>query len=128
MRKLLTIVLISCFGLICCAANAQSSQQCLSWMVWKEARGEGILTQRAVVDVLNNRQRASGKDACTVLRTVGQFPYAVDGVGTVPKYFLTRVMMLSNMSPVVGKNVFYFNDVPHSWAKKPQRIGGLWFY
>lgn len=117
--------------LICCAANvpvfAQSNQACLSWMLWKEARGEGILTQRAVMDVALNRSRASHKSICEVLRAEGQYPYEIDGVGTVPKEFLTRVKFIGMMEPVVSKNIFYFNSIPHKWAKNPLRIGNLWF-
>lgn len=114
--------------LVSCVASAQSSQQCISWLLWKEARGEGILTQRAVYDVAANRAKASGKNFCDVLRADGQFPYSVDGVGTVPKYFLTRLKFVANMEPVVSKTTYHFNDVPHQWAKKPQKIGHLFFY
>lgn len=107
---------------------SQTSQQCLLWMLWKEARGEGVLTQRAVYDVAMNRSKASGKDICYILRAEGQFPYSIDGVGTVPKYFLTRVRFVANMEPVVSTTTYHFNDIPHRWAKNPKKIGHLFFY
>lgn len=112
---------------ICLPASAQTNQQCIAWAVWKEARGEGILTQKSVMDVVHNRSKASGKDVCTVLRAYGAFPYFEQGVGAVPRKFLTRLNMLRNMSPVMPRSVMYFNSIPPEYGKRHIKLGGLYF-
>lgn len=123
MKAILFAILMALGG----SVSAQTSFQCMSWAVWKESRGEGILTQKAVMDVVHNRARASGKSVCSVLRTYGQFPYFEQGVGSVPKEFLTRVKMLSNMERVMPKGVYYFNSIPPEYGKHYMKLGGLYF-
>lgn len=109
------------------SVSAQSEISCLSWCLWKESRGEGILTQRAVMDVVYNRSKASGKSVCGTLRVYGAFPYFEQGVGSVPKKFLTRVVFVSNMQPVMPKNVVYFNSIPPEYGKHYMKLGNLYF-
>jgi hypothetical protein len=109
-------------------AQAHTDKACLSYAIFRESSGQGILTQRAVMDIVINRARKFRKSICEVLHQEGQFPYFVDGVKPVPKKFLTRVEFVSTMQPVLDKSYMYFNDVPLSYGKKSKlKIGGLYF-
>ncbi|MGZ8887962.1 MAG: hypothetical protein ACXW1D_00220 [Halobacteriota archaeon] len=112
-----------------CAGNtlAQTDTQCLRYAVWKEARGEGILTQRAVLDVIHHRMEKSGKGACHVIKKPGQFPYAKYGIKPVAYWFKDRYNILLGVKPVLSKDYLYFNHVKHPWCKGTRKIGGMYF-
>lgn len=106
----------------------QSSSDCLRYAVWKEARGEGLKTQRAVLDVIFNRMKKSGKKACAVLREKGQFPYFKNGVKKVlDRKFLKKYNVIVKMRRVLPNSYLYFNHVRHKWGKDTVKIGKLYF-
>lgn len=53
--------------------NWNSQVQCVSDVVYGEARGEPLLGQIAVIDVVLNRAVKQRKDLCSVTREHGQF-------------------------------------------------------
>lgn len=108
-------------------ALAQSPTECLQWALWKEARGEGILTQRAVLDVIEARIERSRGNACKVLRKRHQFPYFRFGVKKVDFAFTVRYNVVSKMGRVLSKDYLYFNHVKHPWGRDTKKIGNLYF-
>ncbi len=114
-----------------CRAATRSLEdfRCLSWAVWKEARGEGILTQRAVIDIISNRSKKSGKGFCTVLRQPYQFPYFVEGIGQTDKKWKIRMEILINMPSVLLPEHNFFNDGNRLsyGVHKHVKLGNLYF-
>lgn len=110
-------------------ALAATPTECLQWALWKEARGEGILTQRATLDVIEARIEAAGPyaNACNVLRKKGQFPYFRFGVKKVDFAFTVRYNVVSKMGRVLSKDYLYFNHVKHPWGRDTKKIGNLYF-
>ncbi len=122
--KLLTIVLLFSVGT---SVRASTEHECMRYMLWKESRGEGILTARAVYDVAINRSKKLHKNLCETLRQPGAYPYMKFGVKRVDLRQQIRYDVVRNMQRVVPESVLYFNDSPPSYGKPYKRIGKLWF-
>lgn len=109
-------------------AVAQTNEQCMQYMWYREARGEQPKVGRAVIDVMINRQRKYGLSACQVLRKKGQYPYMRKSkVKQLDKKHLSAYNTAFEMEPVLGHRYIYFNHKPHSFGKKTKKIGGLYF-
>lgn len=122
--KVLVAVLLCLLSVL---AQAQTNEACLKWALWKEARGEGIVTQRAVLDVIEARMEKSGKNACRVLRAKQQFPYFKYGVKKVDFQFSVRYTVVTRMQRVVSKDYLFFNHYRHPWGKSTKKVGNLYF-
>lgn len=129
--KWLAIALLS-ISINCSASiiHNPSDYQCKAFSVFKESRGESKKAMRAVLDVIESRERLSGQDACTVLRVKGAFPYMRHGVKKVPKEWLTTYDEVVRMDVVVPESVRFFGHVRMN--KKDyelyKKIGKLYFY
>lgn len=105
-----------------------SSRDCLQYTLYREARGESLVTMRAVADVVLNRSRKNRVTICETILAKGQFPWAVRGIKKVgDEKFLTKYFKVITMEPVVTSDVIYFNHRKHKWATGHIRIGGLIF-
>ena len=105
-----------------------SSRDCLQYTLYREARGESLVTMRAVADVVLNRSRKNRVTICETILAKGQFPYARHGIKRVTdKEFLTKYFKVINMKPVVSHNVFFFNSKKHKWGRECSKKGGLVF-
>ena len=105
-----------------------SSRDCLQYTLYRESRGESLVTMRAVADVVLNRARKNNATICETILERGQFPYASKGIKKITdKKFLTSYFKVVNMKPVVSHDVIYFNHRKHKWATSHIRIGGLIF-
>jgi hypothetical protein len=106
--------------------------QTLQWVTYKEARGESVVTIRAVLDVVNNRVRKNHETIRVTIFKAGQFPYIKrTGVRKVEdKEFLTEFWKAYNMKPVLkNEKYIFFNHYKskHKFAIKHRRIGDLVF-
>ena len=105
-----------------------SSRDCLQMALYKEARGESLVTMRAVADVVLNRARKNRVTICETIKAKGQFPWAKNGIKKVTdKKFLTSYFKVVNMKPIVSQDVIYFNHRKHKWAGSHRKIGNLYF-
>lgn len=129
--KWLAITLLS-ISINCSASviHNPSSESCLKWALWKEARGTTKQAMRGVLDVIQHRMSATGQDACTVLRVKGAFPYMLHGVKKVPKEWLTTYDEVARMDVVLPRTVMFFNHIrmDKRYYKLYKKIGKLYFY
>ena len=101
--------------------------------MFKEASSEGVLGQRAVLDVLDTRMKTSGKSACAIIQEPYQFSW-VNSQSSIKatKYQLTKYKFVSKIPPVVkGARYFHNTSVRPSWAKKMKvklKIKNHYFY
>lgn len=124
--KLITLALL--IALVSPVEASITDRQCLTYMVYKESRGEPIRAMRAVLDVAYNRMRIRSLTACQVLMEKSQYPYARHGVKTVKdKKFLTQFSIVYKMASVLDKDYVYFNTVRHRFGKQHRKIGRLTF-
>jgi esterase/lipase len=100
---------------------------CKAFMIYKEARGETKIVQKAVLDVLENRMKQYKMTACEVIKQKGQYPYAKKGIQKVDKKYLTLIAELDKMSPVLTSDFLYFNTRKHKFKKRHKKIGNLYF-
>ncbi len=108
--------------------SAPTSRDCLQYTLYREARGETLVTMRAVADVVLNRARKNNVTICETILERGQFPYAAKGIKKITdNEFLTKYFKVITMKPVVSSDVIYFNHRKHRWASSHIRIGGLIF-
>ncbi len=140
MRNLLAAIILS---IICSSVAANTSSiknyaiksptdiQTLQWIAYKEARGESIVTIRAVLDVVLNRAKKNRETILVTVRKPNQFPYITrTGIRKVnDKKFLTKFWNALIMAPVLSNEYIFFNDYKnkHQWATKHRRIGNLVF-
>ena len=95
--------------------------------VWREARGEPLEAQRAVVWTIQNRAALGGwfgKDAVSVILKPYQFSSFNSGDPNALKF-------PSSDDPTDGSTHYYSGDVVPSWAaemKFAAAIGGFKFY
>lgn len=97
---------------------------CLAWVIDNEARGESILGQRAVLDVVKNRMATKKLTACQVVKEPYQFSGYHKGMKLkATKEMLHRLDDVSKMKPVVpSATYFHAKYVRPSWAAKMKRI------
>ena len=98
--------------------------KCLVWAVSDEARGEPLRGARAVLDVIYERMKRSGKSACQVVKQPAQFSGYRRGMKMlVDENMLTRFMVVARMAPVCkGCTHFHSRQVKPSWRKKLKRV------
>lgn len=104
---------------------------CLAVAIHKEASGEGLLGQRAVLDVIQQRMKDKHKTACQIIKEPGQFSWDTTEIKAT-KQQLTRYRFIAKIPPVIHE-AMYFHSVKArpSWAKKMKyigRIGKHYFY
>ena len=105
-----------------------SSRDCLQYTLYREARGESLVTMRAVADVVLNRSRKNRVTICETILAKGQFPYARHGIKRVTDTkFLTAYFKVLKMSATLPDSYIYFNHRKHKWAAGHRKIGGLYF-
>lgn len=105
-----------------------SSRDCLQYTLYRESRGESLVTMRSVADVVLNRSKRNRVTICETILERGQFPWAKKGIKKITdKQFLTKYFKVITMKPVVSHDVIYFNHRKHKWATGHIRIGGLIF-
>lgn len=128
MKLLLLIIggLIAHFSFSATIKNP-TELECKSFMIYKEARGESKIVQKAVLDILDNRIKQYKKSACEVIKQKGQYPYAKKGIQKVDKKYLTLIAELDKMSPVLTSDFLYFNTRKHKFKKRHKKIGNLYF-
>lgn len=122
MNKLLLIV--SLLIPLKCFAN---DRNCKAFMIYKEARGEPEIVQKAVLDVMENRMKLYKKSACEVLEMKGQYPYARKGIKNMSNEWLTLVDKLGKLPHILNSDFLYFNSTRHRFKKKHKKIGNLYF-
>ena len=130
--KLKLIAIATAFALTFCSGQTFAAQlndkQCLTYMVYRESRGEQPFGMRAVLDVAYNRMRLRSLTACQVLMEKGQFPYARHGVKLVKdRKFLTQFSKVCKMMSVLDEEYIYFNTVKHKFGRQHKKIGKHWF-
>lgn len=97
-------------------------------VVWKESRGESVATQKAVLDVVDNRMRLYGMTAYEVVKQQGAFPWAKHNTQwKASKKQLDMLDVVSYTDTSISKDTVYFNTVPHSFGKNTRKIGNLYF-
>lgn len=124
---------------ICCISDDNvdkvriitTEDHCLAIAIHKEARGEPLQGQRAVLDVILNRMRERGMNACAVIKQAYQFPWS----NSVKNWKANQVMLdrlevlESFVEPSLPNTVVYFNNTPFkkigTFYKK---IGKQFFY
>lgn len=104
---------------------------CLAVAIHKEASGEGLLGQRSILDVIQQRMKDKHKTACQIIKEPGQFSWNTEEIKAT-KQQLTRYRFVAKMLPVVHE-ARYFHSVKArpSWAKKMKvkaKIGRHLFY
>ena len=93
--------------------------ECIAVAIHKEASGEGLLGERSVMDVIQQRMKDKRKSACQVIKEPGQFSWDTTEIIATKKQ-LTRYKFVSSIPPVV-KGARYFHNKKISkpkWARK----------
>lgn len=136
-RFLLTILLA-----VSCSALAEPTEvirepvsvvQCGAWVIHDEARGEPLKGARAVLDVVKERARLSGKTVCDVVKQPKQFSgYRKGQSFHVTAEQVERYWAVARMKPVVkGSTHFHATYVSPKWTekmKRTKRVGRHIFY
>jgi len=129
MKHILAIFLLLVSS--CTMANMiknPTNRECLQYTLYRESRGESLVTMRAVADVVLNRARKNSVTICETILAKGQFPYARHGIKRVrDRKFLTQYFKVIRMSAIFPDSYIYFNTRKHKWATGHIRIGGLIF-
>ena len=118
----LSAIFLMCLSPVSVSAlSGRSSSECISAVVWAEARGESDEGRRAVAHVIINRAIQSGKTPCAVTNERGQFKQ-----GKPPASF---VVSTNGRDPTHGATYFRTKD-SRMWLgfRKYIRIGGHTFY
>lgn len=111
-----------------------SDTLCKAYTVFREAGGESLRGQRAVLDIVENRMRIRNKTACEIMAERGQFSFYKAGMRIkITMDVLLNFLNVANMQPVLPRNCEYFHNrsVKPPWSKKFKRvvtIGGHSFY
>lgn len=112
--------LIAAFICILSPIQALSSDsECIAVAIYKEASGEGLLGERSILDVIQQRMKDRHKTACQVIKEPGQFSWNTSSISATKKQ-LTRYRFVSSIPPVV-KGARYFHNRKISkpkWARK----------
>jgi spore germination cell wall hydrolase CwlJ-like protein len=109
----------------------QTTAQCERAAIHFEAANQGILGQKAVLEVVRARAKSSGKSVCKVLLEKGQFSWATRSrlkirlaLRQKVRYDLIRRMD----NEVLPDDSFqWFARKPHGFAGDKIRIGGHTF-
>ncbi len=107
-----------------------NESNCLAVAIHKEASGEGLFGQRAIVDVIQERMKEKHKTACQVIKEPGQFSWSTENISPTKKQ-LTRYKFVASIPPVVkGARYFHNTSVSPKWARKMKvkaKIGRHYF-
>jgi len=100
---------------------------CLATALYFEARGESTRGLEAVAEALLNR----GGDVCAVVEHACK-PYwhlttKLDVIGATKAHDVVERVMAGYRSDFTKGATFFSRGLP-SWAARPIRIGGHWFY
>lgn len=106
---------------------APTEESCIAWMLYKEARGESIKVQRAVLDTLKNRMLLSNRYACEELHKEGAYPYFKYGVKKVNSEWMKHYKEVDKLPRVLDNSFIYFNNTRHSFGRDCKKLGKLWF-
>lgn len=106
---------------------------CLAVAVFKEANSTSVRSQKAVLQVVQNRMSAQHKSACAIVQQPRQFSWYHGVIPTANKKMLDNISKLEHTKPVVGKGVMWFHNthVQPKWANNMQlvtTIDGQKFY
>lgn len=106
-----------------------ASLLCLALTVQREAGGEPLHVQRAVVHVIRNRTRQQKKPVCRIVRQKRQFQL----LKKKPRPEIIRVAIAAWLQPDTTKGATHFHDPREmpGWAKNMTRtalFGKLRFY
>jgi len=104
-----------------------TESQCVAYMLKKEAQGEPIKTQKAVLDVLSNRLEKSKSTACHELNKPNQYPYFKYGVKEVSPEWMKHYKEVDKLPRVLDNSFMYFNNTKHSFGRDCRKIHTLWF-
>lgn len=98
---------------------------CLAVAIHKEASGEGLLGQRAVLDTIQQRMKDKHKTACAIIKEPGQFIWDTADVKAT-KQQLTRYRFVAKMLPVVkGATHFHTSYSNPKWRKHMKFVGRI---
>ena len=109
-----------------------SSHSIITYIAYRESRGQSDKAARAVLDVVNNRlYECNLKKACSLLEVVskrGAFPYIKHGIFSVKdEKFLRKMKRVSRMAPVMGRGYVFFNTAKFSFGRDCRKIDKLVF-
>lgn len=112
-------------------AVGQTTAQCERSVIHYESANQGILGQKAVLEVVRARAKSSGKSVCRVLLEKGQFSWATRkrlkirlALRQKARYDLIRSM---NNEVLPDDSYQWFARRPHKFAGKKVRIGSHTF-
>lgn len=104
-------------------AHATENKRCLATAIYMEGRGESVVAQAAIRDVILNRARASNTSVCNVIRQKGQFSWCLTKYPMKP-YNAEMKAMLKKAEGVgrvlISENYLYFfrKELKPKWARK----------
>ncbi len=96
---------------------------CKAVAIYQESRGEPIAGQKAVLDVINERVRRSGKSACQVVKAAHQFSWYHGQKLVADENMLTQFEEVSKMRSVCeGCTHFHADYVHPPWSRKMTKV------
>jgi spore germination cell wall hydrolase CwlJ-like protein len=122
MLKRLLILALSIIPFQAVAKDALSEKRCMVSAIYYEANTQSDVGKRAVMDVILNRVKATGKSVCQVIAQPGQFSWF--DKKPILKYNVEMKDLLKRMEGVgvvlMNENVKWFHHVivKPKWAKK----------
>ena len=122
MSNLKLLINVSLIVFACILSPLQAfakDSECLAVAIHKEASGEGLFGQVAVLNVIQQRMKDKHKTACQIIKEPGQFSWDTSSISATKKQ-LTRYKFVSSIPPVV-KGARYFHNKKISkpkWARK----------
>lgn len=130
---ILTLFLSLLCGYSFAGQHTSNETHCKALTVYKEAGGESLVAQRAVLDVLETRIKLSRSSCKKEVSLPRQFSWHHAGVPLKAKQsMLTTYDKIVKMEPVMqGATHFHSVRVKPKWAKKMKyvgRIGKHYFY
>ena len=95
-----------------------AERELLARLVYREARGESIECQRAVVSVVINRMKKNGESVKETIYAKGQFSTAGSLERTTPneKQYEAVDYVLMNGSTLPDYVLYFSGKSPHGWA------------
>jgi len=102
------------------ATKARLEQQrCLAAVVYHEARGEPLVAQRAVLDVVSSRAVKARKTFCEIVREPRQFSWV--GQKVMPQYGQAQHKLLTEARgqgrQLPEEALWFFSEARPAWAR-----------
>lgn len=120
-------VIFSLLMISCAVSAKESPANCLATALYRECSGCTVRGQKAVLEVIENLQQIEHKTACQIIMS-SKFPWSSSQISWKPsKEALTVLFRARMMSPVVGKNVVYFNTEKQSYGRFAVKIENHYF-